>query len=130
MCEALEDFDGVYYANANLGEYEGSRFLSSYKFYDDSVGVKLIKLLYYSCTSLTTIGLGDFHPKADLERVVCAFLILFGVMLFSFISSNLIVILQNFRDYMQPVGDADKLNKFIFTLYKFNDSHPLDKKFE
>ena len=84
-------------------------------------------MMYYSCTSLTTIGLGDFHPKANLERIFCAFLILFGVMLFSFISSNFIVILTKVRDYKKPVGDDDLLNKFIFTLYKFNENHPINK---
>ena len=70
----------------------------------------MIKLLYYSCTSLTTIGLGDFHPKANLERGVCAFMLLFGVMLFSLISSNLIEIILKFRRYREEVGDFEKLN--------------------
>lgn len=116
MCEIVEEFDGVWYNDDNISEFGDIRFISAYSLYDDTHYEILIKLLYYSCTSLTTIGLGDFHPKADLERIVCAFVILFGVMLFSFISSNLIVILQKFRDYRKPLGDLDALNRFIFTL--------------
>lgn len=76
--------------------------------------------MYYSCTSLTTIGLGDFHPKSDLERGMCAFIIMFGVMLFSSISSNLIDIIQRFKGYNEPIGDSSLLNIFVLTLYKFN----------
>jgi len=90
----------------------------------------LVKLTYFSFTTLTTIGLGDFHPKGDVERVLCTYYMLFGVMLFSFISTNYIIVLTRLRYYNKPVGDEDLLNKFIFTLYKFNGDEPVSKNFE
>ena len=43
-----------------------------------------IIMFYYSLTSLSTIGLGDFHPITSYERILCSFLFLIGVMLFSY----------------------------------------------
>jgi hypothetical protein len=104
MCSIRQDFDGTYYDHNNKHLYE-NRFIASYELYNDSFYQVMVKLLYFSSTSLTTIGLGDFHPKADFERVACAFMIFNGVMMFSYISSNLIEIIKNLRDYDKPVGN-------------------------
>jgi len=45
---------------------------------------------------LTTIGLGDFNPKSDIERMAIAFILLSGVTLLSFIRSGLIDILLEY----------------------------------
>ena len=39
--------------------------------------------MYYSFTSLSTVGFGDFHPRSDFERLVCAAMLTFGVAIFS-----------------------------------------------
>lgn len=44
-----------------------------------------IKLTYYGTTTLTTIGLGDFHPISNFERIVCTFYMVCGVAMFSFL---------------------------------------------
>lgn len=41
-------------------------------------------ILYFSLTSLSTIGLGDYHPITNEERVICTILFLIGVILFSY----------------------------------------------
>lgn len=43
-----------------------------------------IILLYFSLTSLSTIGLGDYHPITNYERLLCTSLFLIGVILFSY----------------------------------------------
>ena len=37
--------------------------------------------MYFIFTSLTTVGFGDYTPHSDSERLSCAFLLLFGVLL-------------------------------------------------
>jgi len=77
-----------------------------------------IVALYYSFTSLSTIGLGDFNPRSDLERLVCSFLLLFGVAVFSYIIGTLIEIIDTFNNFNKEPGDAEalELNKFLSVL--------------
>jgi len=34
------------------------------------------------------VGFGDFHPKNDAERLLCAFILFFGVAVFSVVMEN------------------------------------------
>jgi len=45
-------------------------------------------MTYFSFTSLSTVGFGDFNPKSEGERLMCAFILLFGVAIFSVVMSN------------------------------------------
>jgi hypothetical protein len=45
----------------------------------------LIRVVYFSFTTLSTIGLGDFNPKSEIERIITIFILLFGVVCFSYI---------------------------------------------
>ena len=44
-----------------------------------------LSVTYFSLTTLSTIGFGDFNPKSNVERFIIAFVLLFGVMVFSLI---------------------------------------------
>jgi len=48
---------------------------------------------YYAFTTLSTVGFGDFHPRSDAERAICAVILLAGVAIFSYIMGNFIEIL-------------------------------------
>ena len=50
--------------------------------------------MYYSFTSLTTVGFGDFSPRSEFERIFCSAILLFGVAIFSYIMGNFIEILE------------------------------------
>lgn len=47
----------------------------------------LIKIWYYALTTLSTIGFGDMSPQTPTERMIGAFIMMFGVANFSFIMS-------------------------------------------
>ena len=49
---------------------------------------KILQSFYFILTTLSTVGFGDFYPVSDLERILGAFVILFGVALFSIIISE------------------------------------------
>jgi len=78
-------------------------------------------LLYFAFTSLSTVGFGDYHPRSNLERFVCAWILLFGVAIFSYIMGNFIDILQQFKKFHEDLDDGDNLMKFFGTLEKFNN---------
>ena len=48
----------------------------------------MLQSFYFALTTLSTVGFGDFYPISDYERILGAFVILFGVALFSIIISE------------------------------------------
>ena len=76
---------------------QDSHFLGKFDINDESKyndAEKGILLTYFAFTSLSTVGFGDLHPRSDFERLACAFILLFGVAIFSYIMGNFIEILQ------------------------------------
>jgi hypothetical protein len=81
-----------------------------------------IVLTYFAFTSLSTVGFGDYHPKSNSERILCAFILLFGVAIFSYVMGNFIDILDSFYKLMAGLDDGDNLSRFFGVLKKFNDN--------
>ena len=65
-------------------------FTSLYNINDRDDYDKVLVFLYFSFTSLTTVGFGDFNPRSNQERVFIAFGLLFGVAIFSLIMGKFI----------------------------------------
>jgi len=57
---------------------------------------RTIAITYFSFTSLSTVGFGDMHPRNDYERSLTAFILLFGVAIFSIVMGNFIDISDSF----------------------------------
>ena len=51
-------------------------------------------MMYYSFTSLSTVGLGDLVPRSNVERLLCSFVLLFGVAIFSYIMGIFIEVIE------------------------------------
>jgi hypothetical protein len=62
----------------------------------ENVGRIMLIFIYFSFTSLTTVGFGDFHPKSDFERIFIAFGLMFGVAIFSYIMGEFIQMFDAF----------------------------------
>jgi len=77
---------------------------------DFEVGLKLV---YFSFTSLATVGFGDFHPRSDYERALMAFILLGGVAVFSYIMGVFIGILNEAKRIGEEIDDGDNLSKFF-----------------
>jgi len=43
------------------------------------------------------VGFGDLTPRSDVERVICAIILLFGVAVFSYMMGIFIEILDEFQ---------------------------------
>jgi len=71
-----------------------SGFINYYFLNIPSPRDRMIILTYFAFTSLTTVGLGDYVPKADSERVFMAMVLLFGVATFSYVMGNFVNILS------------------------------------
>ena len=72
--------------------------------------------MYFAITSLSTVGLGDYHPRSDLERIFCSFMIMFGVAIFSFIMGEFIIILEKYEAIGAELDDNQRLAKFFILI--------------
>lgn len=91
-------------------------FRHCYQMEDKSMGADLVFLMYYTFTTLSTVGFGDVAPKSNSERIFIAFFMLFGVAIFSYIMGNFIVMIEEFQKMTEEINDGDKLSKFFGAL--------------
>ena len=85
----------------------------------------MIALWYFSFTSLSTVGFGDFNPKSNIERLIIAFFLMFGVAIFSYIMGSFIQILNVAKEFAAENEDGINLSKFFGTLRKFNNEEDI-----
>ena len=85
-----------------------------------------IIITYFSFTSLSTVGFGDFNPRSNPERIFTCAMLLFGVAVFSYIMGNFIEIIAKMRDLESPFNDGDNLSRFFGVLRMFNSDKQID----
>ena len=78
-------------------------------------------MIYYSFTTLATIGFGDFKPIADEERICIIFVFLFGGLIFSYFMGIFIEILQKFEKLHKDLDDGDELERFFGLMKHLNN---------
>ena len=59
-------------------------------FKDKGIGSQLLIIFYFISTTLSTVGLGDFRPISDLERLEIIPYLLFGYLIFSYLISEIV----------------------------------------
>ncbi len=80
---------------------------------------------YFMFTTLSTVGLGDYHPKQNPERIFCAMIMLFGVMITSFVMDNFSKMIQELNSFNKSYDESDRFNLFIGTMKYLNEETPL-----
>lgn len=131
VCEAVFDFqydiqiDEFRKGNLNLEDIP-ELFLSYFNFNKLNSNEMLVISTYYACTSLSTVGFGDFTPRGNVERFIGAFILLFGVAIFSIVLGNLIEILGDFKEFHKDIEDGEALSQFFGTMKYFNNQQSLD----
>ena len=93
---------------------------------------RTIILQYFSFTSLSTVGFGDFTPRSDVERGLCAIILLFGVAIFSYMMGIFINILDEFKSMNQDIADGagEKLSLFMNLMQKMNGGKSISLKLQ
>jgi hypothetical protein len=129
ICEAVLDFQ----YNIRIEDFRAGvikieedpapeLFLTYFAFESYTSMEILVISTYFACTSLSTVGFGDYTPRGNVERFVGAFILLFGVAIFSIVMGNLIDILADFKEFYEDIGDGDGLQLFFGTIRYFNNS--------
>ena len=88
---------------------------------------RISALTYFAFTTLSTVGLGDFHPKSSTERIFCSFFMLFGVMFTSLVMDNFGNMIDELRNFNKSYEDSEHFNLFLGTLRKLNGDDPLPR---
>ena len=85
-----------------------------------------ITCTYYAFTSLSTVGFGDYNPRSDEERAVCAFILLFGVAIFSYMMGIFIDMLGTRDALYATLDDGDNLTRFFGMMNHFNNNRDIN----
>jgi hypothetical protein len=74
------------------------------------------------------VGYGDYHAISDPERVLFSFILLFGTVIFSFITGNFIEILFSYKQVTADNEDSSSLTGWLGLMARFNKERPLPKE--
>jgi hypothetical protein len=58
---------------------------------------EVVMFFYFSFTTLSTVGFGDYHPKTSLERLIMAAIMVFGVSLFSYTLGEIVTMMEDLK---------------------------------
>ena len=84
-------------------------------------------MIYFSFTTLSTVGLGDYHPKNDFERALMSIVLLMGVACFSYIMSIFVEMVNILKTFNSDFSDGDDLSKFFALIRRFNHDEAIDQ---
>lgn len=81
---------------------------------------KAIALSYFSFTTLSSVGFGDYHPISDGERGFVCFLLIIGVAIYSYIGTTYDNILHKISTLNEEINESDSLDGFLAVIKRFN----------
>lgn len=82
-------------------------------------------MTYFSFTTVATVGFGDLTPRSDLERLVFMWVLLFGVMMFSYVLGNFQNMIRSFNEMNKDLDESEELGVWLTLIEKFNDFTPI-----
>ena len=85
--------------NFGNDEIEGDTWIEAGGYEGLSIFDLYVTSYYFTVTTITTVGYGDISGNSSLERVICFFLHLIGVLTYSFASGSLTSIIANYDTY-------------------------------
>ena len=77
-------------------------------------------MIYYTFTTLSTVGFGDIHPRSDFERIFGAAVMLVGVLVFSIVRDKLIESIDFTMHINDDFDDGIELTRFLGILRHYN----------
>ncbi|KAF8102815.1 hypothetical protein N665_0194s0028 [Sinapis alba] len=90
---------------------------SNENFLEESLGIRYVTSMYWSITTLTTVGYGDLHPVNTKEMIFDIFYMLFNLGLIAYLIGNMTNLVvhgtsrtRNFRDTIQAASNFSSRN--------------------
>lgn len=85
--------------------------------------------MYYSFTTLSTVGFGDVRPYGDLERLFTVIILVAGVSVFSVFLGDLGTLIEKYNELHADLEQGDQLDGFLHMLIHFNEETPINLEF-
>ena len=73
----------------------------------------MVKLTYFSFTTLSTVGFGDMHPRGNSERVAGVVILLIGVLVTSVFMENFSKVIKVINTVNLDFEQSDELSVFL-----------------
>ena len=87
---------------------------------------KMVQLMYFAYTTLSTVGFGDKTPRSDIERLIICVILLLGVSLFGYILDILVNIIDQFKAFDVEIDEGNELRKFFSCISHYNHGIDMD----
>ena len=129
FCDVTNDIPMVaaHHSLDDDGNKVFENFIQFFGLEDMSAKDSVIVMTYFSFTSLSTVGFGDFHPRGNLERIYISFVLLIGVSVFSYIMGNFIEIIGVMGEINGSFNDGDNLTRFFGLIKRFNNDRDINR---
>jgi hypothetical protein len=112
-----------------LNSVERSRtFIKTFELAESPSYWQCLVSCYFCLTTLSTVGYGDYYPISNVERIFCIFLMIGGVVFFSFIMNNFIEIISIYDAKIGTVDRSLDLHNWMSLLTKFTNNKPLPRQ--
>lgn len=83
-------------------------------------------MIYFTVTTLSTVGFGDYCPRADEERMLHVIIFISGVSITLYLMDCFIEIIMQFQLLYVDMDEGDKLTIFFDLFKKLNGDKDLD----
>ena len=105
---------------AKIENYSPDTWIVRKGYQDDSNWELYVSSYYFTVTTITTVGFGDITPETNLEKILVAFLMLAGVISFSFAAGSLSSILSNLDTANAAMKQKVQILDTIRSKYEIN----------
>ena len=112
-----------------LFDISNSDFFAQFELEEKSTSELIITFWYFSFTTITTVGLGDYYPVSNFDRLFFSFYILAAVLVFSVVMSELDEVLRTQLSLSQDITDDEGLQQFMNLLRRFNYDNEISPAF-
>jgi len=83
--------------------------------------------MYFGLTTLSTVGLGDFYPVTNFERLVGSVFLFCGFIVMSLVTGILLESADKVTELFAEIEEQEQLDKFFALLKAYNKNYDLDR---
>mgnify|MGYP001279303584 CR=1 FL=1 len=84
---------------------------------EESIGSKYLFALYFTVTTITTVGYGDISANNPIEQMFCIVIMLMGVIGFSLATSTLTQLLSEYNSSNKKLNEKMEVLKRVYDEY-------------